>query len=177
MRRSEREIASRAEIDEIIAGSQVCRVAFAVNGEAYIVPLSFGYDGSALYFHTAREGKKIECIEANPEVCFELERNVRLLADTPEPCSWSFAFESVIGHGAVTELVSPEEKSAGLSLIIRHYGGGDSQSPLPSPGTLRVWRLDVRSVTGKRSVPRGRESGSEDGGACGGPVTGRKEEA
>jgi len=49
MRRKEKEIKSRAEIDEVIAGCQVCRLAFAVHGEAYLVPLSFGYDGSALY--------------------------------------------------------------------------------------------------------------------------------
>jgi hypothetical protein len=151
MRRKEREIKSRAEIDEVIAGCQVCRLAFAVHGEAYLVPLSFGYDGSALYFHTAREGKKIECIEANPRVCFELERNIHLVAEADDPCRWSFAFETVIGYGVVTELLSPEDKEHGLNRIIRHYGGTERRLESPDLSRIRVWRLAVETVTGKRS--------------------------
>ncbi|MFH0778167.1 MAG: pyridoxamine 5'-phosphate oxidase family protein [Candidatus Eisenbacteria bacterium] len=48
MRRSEREIRSRPEIDEIIRGSQVCRLGLALDGRPYVVPVSFGYDGSAI---------------------------------------------------------------------------------------------------------------------------------
>ena len=42
------------------------------------MPVSFGYDGAALYFHTAPKGRKIDFIEANNRVCFEFEANVAL---------------------------------------------------------------------------------------------------
>ena len=45
MRRSEREITNRTEIDAIIRSCQVCRVGLADGIEPYIVPMSFGYDG------------------------------------------------------------------------------------------------------------------------------------
>ena len=50
MRRTDKEITSRSEIDEIIRDSDVCRLAFAVSDEPYLVPVSFGFDGKTLYF-------------------------------------------------------------------------------------------------------------------------------
>ena len=153
MRISEKEIKDRIEIDEVIRGCSVCRVAFAINNEPYMVPLSFGYDGAAFYFHTALEGKKIDCIEANRHVCFELERDVRLEGGNNGPCSWSFSYESIMGYGIVTELVTPEDRAKGMNMIMEHYTRKQWQFKPEMLDKTRLWRLEVESVTGKRSGP------------------------
>ncbi len=153
MRRKDKEITSRSEIDEIIHSAQVCRLAFAVDNRPYLIPVSFGYDDTRLYVHTAKAGKKIDCIRANPYVCFELERDVQLIADASDPCKWTFTFESVIGYGQMVELTSEDEKRDGLNQIVKHYC--DDPRPL-KPNTLsslRVWRIAIDSVTGKRYKP------------------------
>jgi len=151
MRRADKEITCRAEIGSVIRGCRICRVAFAVDGEPYIVPLSFGYDGKAFYFHTALEGRKIDCIEANPRVCFELDRDVRLTGDKSDPCSWTFTYESVIGYGTINELVEPEARIFGLNRIMEQYTRREWEfRPRMLEGT-RIWRLEIESVTGKRS--------------------------
>ena len=154
MRRADKEVTSRAEIDAIIHDSEVCRLAFAVSDEPYLVPVSFGYDGQSLYFHTARTGRKIDCIVANNRVCFELERNVRLIRHPQQPCRWSVSFESVIGHGTVHELHSAAEKAGGLNHILAHYSGGQHEVDTSALDRTRVWRLSIASLTGKRSQPR-----------------------
>ena len=68
MRRRDREIASRQDIDSIIRSAPVCRLAFADGKEPYVVPVSFGYDGETIYIHTAKSGRKIDFIEANSRV-------------------------------------------------------------------------------------------------------------
>ncbi len=151
MRRADREITDRAEIDRVIRGCRVCRVAFAVDGEPYLVPLSFGYDGEAFYFHTAIEGKKIGCIEANPSVCFELERDVRLEGEESDPCSWTFIYESVIGHGRMMELVDAEDRISGINMIMKQYTGREWEFRPEMLENARIWRLDIESITGKRS--------------------------
>lgn len=151
MRKSDKEIGSRAEIDEVIRGCDVCRIAFAVLNEPYVVPLSFGYDGSCLYFHTAESGKKIDCIAANPRVCFEMERNVELVEHSWKPCSWTFGFESVIGYGTMRELHSHEDKERALNQIMEHYSGRRWDFDPAATSGVRVWRLLIESVTGKRS--------------------------
>ena len=156
MRRADKEISSRAEIDAIVHGCVVCRLGFAVGTEPYVVPVSFGYDGRGLYFHTARTGRKIRCMEANSRVCFEVERNVQLVRDPERPCEWSFAFESVIGFGTVYELTSRVDKEQGLNRIMEHYSGRHWRFDPTETRNVRVWRLVIESITGKRSERKDR---------------------
>jgi nitroimidazol reductase NimA-like FMN-containing flavoprotein (pyridoxamine 5'-phosphate oxidase superfamily) len=155
LKRRDREITTRSEIDEVIRRSTVCRVGFAVEGEPYIVPLSFGYDGEALYFHTALTGRKIDCIQANPRACFELDCNVNLVTDNEDACKWTFTYESVIGYGTLTELEDKESKVYGLNQVMRQYSGREWSYKPSALGKARVWRLSVESVSGKRSLPKG----------------------
>ena len=145
----------RNEIDALLSQAKVCRVAFAVDNEPYVVPLSHGYDpeANALFFHTAKEGRKIECIKANPRVCFEVEGLTEVKAGGERGCSWGLRYESVIGHGTIVELLSPDEKSNALRCTMRQQAGQEMDwtfAPKMVDAT-RVWRLDIESLTGKRS--------------------------
>jgi nitroimidazol reductase NimA-like FMN-containing flavoprotein (pyridoxamine 5'-phosphate oxidase superfamily) len=154
VRRRDKEISAREEIDAVIHAATVCHLAFAVGNEPYVIPISFGYDGEALYIHTAKTGKKIDYIELNNRVCFELEANVLLQTDENDACKWTFTFESVIGHGTITELTTPEAKAHGLNRIMEHYSGREWEMGEASLATTRVWRISVDSVTGKRSIEK-----------------------
>jgi nitroimidazol reductase NimA-like FMN-containing flavoprotein (pyridoxamine 5'-phosphate oxidase superfamily) len=151
MRRRDKLITECGEIDEIIRGSQVCRLALAVENSPYIVPVSFGYDGNGIYFHTAKTGQKIDFIEKNNRVCFEFERNVRLVPHPDEPCKWTFAFESVIGYGTVHELRDREDKMRGLGYIMRQYGGPHESFAEVAIAQIRIWMISIQSMTGKRA--------------------------
>ncbi len=154
MRRTDKEIADRRQMDEIIRGSLVCRVAVAKDNAPYIVPVSFGYDGAAIYLHTAPEGKKIGCFEANPQVCFEFERDVELRRDPQNACKWTFSFESVIGYGTISELVEPAQKEHALNEIMRQYSGRAWPFESASVARVRVWKITITSMTGKFSKPK-----------------------
>ncbi len=151
MRRKDRLVQDRKEIDTIIEKSDVCRLAMAKEGQPYMVPLSFGYDGQAVYVHTADRGKKIDYFTANPNVCFEFEGRVRVVPHPDVACKWSVAFESVIGYGTIDELLSPEQKQYGLNQIMRHYSHQDWDLDVPGQPRTRVWRITIQSLTGKRS--------------------------
>jgi len=154
LRRTDKEISARPQIDEIIRGSLVCHVALAKDNAPYVVPMSFGYDGQAIYLHTALAGKKIQYGEANPQVCFEFERNVELRRDPRSPCHWSFSFESVIGYGTISEVVQPSEKARALNEIMRQYSGRIWPFEEASMAKVRVWKIAIASVTGKQSKPK-----------------------
>ena len=124
MRRLDKEIEIRSEIDKIIHGCQICHLGFAMDGEPYVVPVSFGYDGVALYFHTAREGRKIDFISSNPRVCLQFERDVNLERSEADACEFTFSFESVIGYGDVVEdllarpvTIEPEEHDRVMATV------------------------------------------------------------
>ena len=65
MHRNEREITDKKDIDDIIRRCRVCHLAMCDEGQPYVVPLNFGYDGGFLYFHAAPEGRKIDIIKRN----------------------------------------------------------------------------------------------------------------
>jgi nitroimidazol reductase NimA-like FMN-containing flavoprotein (pyridoxamine 5'-phosphate oxidase superfamily) len=150
MRRKEKEITDRREIDEILTEARICHIAFARDDEPYLLPLFFGYDGNCLYFHTAKQGRKLEFLAANPRVCFEVERDVEIVA-RDQACNWSACFESVIGCGHVAELVGNEEKQAGMDQIMRHYSDREWAYDPSLLAVTRVWRLEIAALTGKRS--------------------------
>ena len=151
MRRKDREIQDRELIAEIIGDCQVCRLGLARDNVPYIVPVSFGYDGQAIYFHTAREGQKIDYIAANNAVCFEFERGVRLVTGEASPCDWSFHYQSVIGFGRIHELLTAGEKTGGLNQIMAQYSGRDWEFGPDRLAAIRVWKIEIETMTGKQS--------------------------
>lgn len=151
MRRKDKEIQDRELISQIIRNCQVCRLGLAKDDAPYIVPVSFGYDGNAIYFHTAREGKKIDHIIANNAVCFEFEHGVRLVPDESNPCKWTFSFQSVIGNGKVHELVAIREKIEGLNQIMEQYSGKEWELGEKQLDNIRVWKITIVTIAGKQS--------------------------
>lgn len=151
MRRKEKEINERERIDHVIAQAEVCRLGLCKDNRPYVVPLSFGYDGKYIYFHTAREGTKIDYMLSNPQVCFEFEHDVHLIPNESSACKWSVSFYSVIGFGTIGEVTGRESKIHALNQIVRHYSGRDWDINLQSLENTRTWRIAIEEITGKQS--------------------------
>jgi nitroimidazol reductase NimA-like FMN-containing flavoprotein (pyridoxamine 5'-phosphate oxidase superfamily) len=151
MRRKDKEIQDRELISQIIHKCQVCRLGLAKEGAPYIVPVCFGYDGQAIYFHTAKEGKKIDYIAANDRVCFEFEHGVEPIPHRSDPCQWTVSFQSVIGYGRIHELRATEEKAAGLKQIMAQYSGQEWVFDAKDLSHIRVWKIAIEAMTGKQS--------------------------
>ena len=151
MRRKDKEITDRKLISDIIRKCQVCRLGLARDSAPYVIPVSFGFDGDALYFHTAKEGKKIDYITANNSVCFEFEHGVHVLPDESSPCKWSFSFQSVVGYGKIHELVTESAKTVGLKQIMEHYSDQEWVFGDKALNTIRVWKITIDAMTGKQS--------------------------
>ncbi len=125
MRRSEREISEKVEIEEIIRTSDVCRIALSDNNIPYIVTMNFGYTNEpeqTIYFHCANKGRKLDMIRKNNYVCFEMDTNHRLYSGT-SGCDWGMNYSSIVGYGTITVITDENEKKEGLNCLMEHYGG------------------------------------------------------
>lgn len=154
MRRFDRAVNTKEELLRIVDSAEVCRLGFAVASHPYIVPLSFGYrwdEELYLYFHSAREGRKLELMKKNDLVCFELETGVALLKDE-SPCKWGMRYSSIIGLGLLDEITEEEERMRGFELIMRHYGfTGKNDYSEASLSAATILRLQVTELSGKSS--------------------------
>ena len=154
MRRKDREITNHRAISDIIKGCQVLRLGLSKDNTPYIIPLSFGYDGEFIYFHTASEGRKIDYMTANNSVCFEFDHNVSLVTDENTACNWTFTFQSVVGYGTVHEITDRSGKAEGLNHIMEHYSGKSWKFGDAALDQTRVWRITNETITGKQSKDR-----------------------
>ena len=150
MRRAEREIKDREAIEEIIRKATVCRLGLSDGGRPYVVPLSFGYADNCVYFHSALEGRKIEVLKGNPNVCFEVDLAEEYV-EAEVPCDWTVTYRSVIGFGTAQLLDSEEEKRRALDVILAHYSDGEYEYPDGALDKVAAVRVDVELMTGKQA--------------------------
>jgi len=150
MRRKDREITDIDEMERVINKALCCRIGLVDNDEPYVVPVCFGYERNALYFHGALEGRKVELIKENNKICFEIDTDVAVVK-AEKPCRWSMKYRSVIGVGRAYILENDEEKTHGLRLIMRQYAGGDFTFSKSELDSVLVVRVDISSITGKQS--------------------------
>jgi len=150
MRRKEKEITDRTQIEAILKRGKMCRVAFFDEEFPYMVPLCFGFDGTAIYFHGFNGGKKMECLRKNPKVCFEVEEDVVIVED-PDPCEWTVKYRSVVGFGTATVIEGGPEKRAGLDVVVKQFAGHDIPFPDKAMSAIAVVRIDISSMTGRRN--------------------------
>ena len=150
MRRKEKAITARADMEAVIQECQVCHLGLCDSGRPYVVPMHFGYLDGDIYLHAAPEGRKMAVLAENPSVCvvFDICDGV---IPTEKACSWGTTYRSVMAFGEAASVIDAEEKRKGLGAIVSHYGGDpDSMGPRGIDATA-VIRVRVREMTGKVS--------------------------
>jgi nitroimidazol reductase NimA-like FMN-containing flavoprotein (pyridoxamine 5'-phosphate oxidase superfamily) len=150
MRRGEKEIKDRAEIEAVIRASKVCRLGLADGSTPYVVPVFFGYDGQDLYLHGAKEGRKMDILLRNPEVCVEFDF-LDGIKEGDKACGWGAAYRSVIVSGTAEVITEPAAKEKALAVIMAQYSG---RKPAFAPAEVErvaVIRVRIGKMTGKMS--------------------------
>mgnify|MGYP000546288364 CR=1 FL=1 len=103
MRRQDREVLQPEQIDAIIESCDCLRLGLNAEDGAYIVPLNFAYvpgKPAKFYFHSAKEGRKVDMIGQGAKAGFELDGAHRL-GEAETGCRHTFFYQSVIGTGTV----------------------------------------------------------------------------
>ena len=152
MRRKDREITNFNEMIEIIKKCDSCVLALNDEGFPYLVPMNFGMDIEDnqlyLYFHCAKEGKKLELIQKDNRASFEMDCEHKLVLQEEEmECSMGYA--SVIGQGTI-EFVAEEDKFDALKILMGQYRSRDFKFDTRMLGVTTVLKMKVLNMTGKR---------------------------
>ena len=152
MRRQDRRITDRGEIDGILRAGRFCSIATCADGAPYVFTMSYGYDQTAgrLYFHSAAEGRKIDALRSDPRVCATV---IVDLGYKHGECAHPYRSAVVFGTMRVVE--DAEEKLHGLRVLVEHLEEGPDaveQMGLHSPervATMTALALDITSVSAK----------------------------
>lgn len=153
MRRKDREVTEFSEIGRILDLCKTCHVAMQDAGELYLVPLSYGYELKegllTLYFHSAKEGRKLDIFRENPNVCFEMCCEGGLVY-TKTPCNAGYDYSSLIGYGRVEFIEETEQKCKALSVMFAHQAGERVTFTEKQAETVCVYKIVSTRFSAKR---------------------------
>jgi Predicted flavin-nucleotide-binding protein len=150
MRRSDKEITSSQLIQKILEEAEVCRIALCDEGEPYIVPMNFGYVDKTLYLHSATEGRKIDIIGKNNNICFQTDIRKQIVT-AENPCNWGMKYLSVIGWGKAQLIDDPLGKKEALDIIMSKYSEKSFEYSPEALDNILVIKVEIDEITGKKS--------------------------
>lgn len=151
MRRKDKQIGDLTTIESIIRRASVCRLAMCDGSRPYIVPLCFGYRDNALYFHSSGQGKKLEILKRNTNVCFEFDIDAKLIK-AKKPCDWAMRYKSVVGFGKAELVEDVELKREGLDIIMQQYAQAIPEYPQEAIANITIIKVAIENMTGKVST-------------------------
>jgi nitroimidazol reductase NimA-like FMN-containing flavoprotein (pyridoxamine 5'-phosphate oxidase superfamily) len=149
MRRKQREITDRAEIDSILSQANLMRIALVDGDMPFLVPVFYWYDGKALYFHSAKAGTKIDILKKNANICFEAGIEHGVIEDELA-CDFEARHKTVIGIGKAVFVEDDQEKIAALDGIVARFTAKHFEYPKENLDRTAVIRIDIDSMKGKK---------------------------
>ena len=157
MTKRELQVTDLNEIKAILDTAKVLRLGLAVNNEPYVVPMNYGYtmeDGKlTLYLHSAVRGKKLDMLQANPNVFFELDCDL-LPFESEKPCQYGLSYSSIMGRGKAVLVEDVEEKMEAMRILMKTQTGRDFSFNEQLVSIVAVVRIDVAEYTAKhRPIP------------------------
>ena len=135
---------SADEIGAFLESQRVARLGCHAEGETYVVPVIYAYDGESVVAVTT-EGRKTRMLRANPSVCVEVDEY-----DSDGRGSW----RSVIAQG-VYEEVEGDDVWAALDVLRERFmrSAGRMAEPRPMSENVVVFRIRLDEISG-RAVER-----------------------
>ena len=155
--RRELEVTDPAKIREILDKAMIVHIGMVDGDEPYVVPMNYGYtmegEGLTLYLHCAHRGKKLDMIQANPNVFIEMDCNWTPFAGE-KPCQYGLSYSSLMGQGKATLVEDVEEKMQAMTILMKTQTGKDFTFNERLVSIVTVIRIDVTEYTAKhRPLP------------------------
>ena len=153
IRRKEKEIKDKNEMLTIIEKAKYITVAMCKDNEPYLVTLSHGYDRerNCIYFHCAKEGKKIEILMEHNRVWGQALIDKGYVEGA---CDHLYATTQFKGRVAFVDGI--DEKRHALEVMIRAREKVsqiviDAQLTEKSVKGVQIGRIDIGFLSGKKS--------------------------
>ena len=158
MRRKDREITDNKEILNIIDNCDTITIALLDGDKPYLLPMNFGYEFEneklVFYFHSAKQGKKLDIINENNNVWFSMDCAHELIT-AEYPCAFTMQYASVIGSGKIHIIKDTEEQIKTLKLIMKKYTNGKEYDfEEKHTKAITAFKIEVSEYTAKRAVKK-----------------------
>ncbi|MFX0064129.1 MAG: pyridoxamine 5'-phosphate oxidase family protein [Candidatus Hermodarchaeota archaeon] len=153
IRRKEKAITDKDEMSKILQIAQYITIAMCKDNQPYLVTLSHGYDKDrhCIFFHCAREGKKIDYLAANSIVWGQA-----LVDEGYVQGACDHLYATTQFKGRVTFIEDIEEKKHALAVMIHALDSNPEkiiaeQLKEKSVINVNIGRIDIEHMSGKKA--------------------------
>ena len=103
-----------------------------------------------MYFHSAREGMKLDILRQNNKVCIEFDIDHETV-EADDACGWGMKYQSVIGFGKGSIIDDLEKKRKALDIIMQHYSRSPYEFPDSKVKKTVIIKVEIEHMTGRKS--------------------------
>jgi hypothetical protein len=124
---------------EILSNGRVGRLGVADAEGPYVVPVSYVFDGRAIYIHSL-PGRKIRALRSDPRACLQVD-------EITDVYNW----RSAIAFGRYEELTDDKERAWAVRRLLARYPQLTPVESVPvhdSQSSRVIFRINVEKVTG-----------------------------
>ena len=152
MRRKKQLLSNEESIEILRSGTSGVLALLGDNGYPYAVPMSYVYDNSKIYFHSAKSGHKTDAMRTCGKASFCV-----IAQDEIHPEEYTTYFKSVIAFGKIRILEDENEKRQAIEkLAMKYHPNGDeanrNQEIARGWNPLCMIELSVEHMTGKEAI-------------------------
>jgi nitroimidazol reductase NimA-like FMN-containing flavoprotein (pyridoxamine 5'-phosphate oxidase superfamily) len=151
-RKADRGSLDRDVVFSILDEALVAHVSFVVDGQPFLIPMTYGRVGDDLYLHGARANHLLKSLAAGVPVCAAVTLLDGLVL-ARSVFHHSMNYRSVVVFGTATEVDDPDEKRAALDAVVDHVmPGRTADARPPTDSELRatlVVRLPITEASAK----------------------------
>ena len=137
----------RAVMDRCTNGVLAC---FGDEDYPYAVPVNYVYYNDKIYFHSAKEGHKIDSINKNSKVSFAVVDE-----DTIVSKEYTSYFRSAVAFGRA-RIVEGDEWYEAFRALVEKYSGElpdeDKQKEINGCSRALIVAVDIDHITGKEAL-------------------------
>lgn len=148
MRRKDREMTKDFAIQIVDKCEWATLAMVTPENTPYCVPITIARIDDFIYFHCAKEGRKIECLNNRDDVCLSCVGNTQRIAE-----EYTTKYESAVIFGKAFHVIKDEEKINALRAICQRHAStnmqGFDEAIQKSLWRTDIWKISIESITGK----------------------------
>ena len=151
MRRQRQQLSKEESLKILTKATSGTLALLGDNNYPYAVPLSYVYDQGCLYFHSAKEGHKIDAISRHNLASFTV-----IWQDEVHGSEYTTYYQSVIAFGRISILDDPAKKLEAAQKLGRRYNPNDEEALLnelkKSLDHMLIICLEIEHLTCKEAI-------------------------
>ena len=144
-------IEKKEEQEDIIKNCDSCAMSMVdKDGKPYVVMMNFGYKDGVIYFHGDPNGKKMDILHNNPNVCITMSTDHSLYhRDDHVACSYGMNYKSIVAEGVVEFIEDYDQKVDALNIVMKQYVEKDFEYNEPAVKQVCIFKVKLTNLKAK----------------------------